>query len=109
MVTEVIAESRLQRAWLVRRAFRLGSAWTIIERAVRGTSPLVRAARALARIGRGVLGSVAGAVRLDRRRTTDGLLDATEGVGMLAGLARFTLPEYGRDERGLVRVGRLGR
>jgi len=101
---EVIAPDRTTMNWIVRRGFRLGSSWTMIERAVLGTPPLERTARAFGRMGRGVATAAGGIVTLRRARVVDGLLDITQGAGMIAGLFGVTLAEYGRDGRRLIRI-----
>ncbi len=103
---EVITPDRARLPWMMRRTFRLGSCWTMIERAVLGTTPMHRVARASARIGRGMITATIGLITLRRARVVNGILDGCEGVGMLAGVAGITLNEYGRDARRFVRVSR---
>lgn len=101
---EFIGAERTRLGWMLRRALRLGSCWSVIERSVLGPRRLQRSARALGRIARGGLRTGWGLVRLDRIDVVDGVLDAAEGVGMLAGLAGYTVAEYGRSGPRLVRV-----
>ncbi len=95
-VHELIPKSRATAGWVFRRAYRLGNSLAFCE-ADLDSSPSVlalRAAKALARIARGLLLVPASPLLGGRSTLARALHDVFRGAGMLAGLAGFTHEEY---------------
>ena len=96
VVRESIPASRANAGWIFRRAYRLGVSLTFCETDLDPSAPVfaLRAAKALARIARGLLLALASPLLGGRHVFACGLHDVCRGAGMLAGLAGFTHEEY---------------
>lgn len=103
-VLDPIPVDRLTRGWVLRRYFRAGTSWSMVEltlagrgrrRALRRVDLLARAAFQLARSAVGVAG---GAIRRDVRRRAQGLAGLAGASGMLAGATGYSYREYHRGD-----------
>lgn len=101
VVHDIVPAERTTREWVLRRAYRVGNAWSRIHLvdARAGGRALVRSGLLLRGSIRVVLGSVRFAVGLATRRLVDrarGLRTAARGAGMLAGAVGSVYSEYKR-------------
>jgi succinoglycan biosynthesis protein ExoM len=99
VVHEAVPPERVRVVWLLRRAYRLGSAWTSCELRVPG-GPGRRVTRAAK--GFGWMASGAGALPLAVVRgpgaAVEGLRRICRGAGNLAGLVGLSVAEYRRTD-----------
>jgi succinoglycan biosynthesis protein ExoM len=99
VVHETVPPERVRLAWLLRRAYRMGTAWTVCERRVRPG-----AGRRVVRIAKGFgwMASGAGALPLAVVRgpaaAVEGMRRICRGAGILAGLAGIPVLEYRRTD-----------
>jgi len=101
IVIDVVPADRLTREWVLRRAFRMGNAWSRInlDDTINGKRMVMRlnlqtkgAARVCGGIVRYLTGSLLGQLPLRAR----GLRTVARGAGMLAGSVGFVYHEYKR-------------
>jgi succinoglycan biosynthesis protein ExoM len=99
VVHETVPAERVRLAWILRRAYRTGSAWTLCERRMR---PGARRTALRAAKGFAWMASGAGALPLAAVRgpaaAVDGLRRICRGAGNLAGLAGVSVLEYQRTD-----------
>ncbi|MFZ0739695.1 MAG: glycosyltransferase [Candidatus Acidiferrales bacterium] len=92
---ERISANRANLGWLLRRAYRGGNSWVLVESTLdkRVTTRLVRVAKAFGRI---ILGCLRAPVSLfqGKAAVTRALQSICLGAGMLAGLADWDYQEY---------------
>ena len=95
IVHERISTDRGNLAWLLRRAYRGGNSWVLVESTLdkRVATRLVRVAKAFGRIFQGGLG-VPISLFLGRAAVTRALRSICLGAGMLTGLADWEYQEY---------------
>ena len=99
VVHEAVPAERVRPRWLLRRAYRTGSAWAACERRVR---PGVRTAAV--RAGKGLGWMASGAVRLaacpvgGAATAVEGMRRIFRGAGTLAGVAGLGWREYLRTD-----------
>lgn len=95
IVHERISANRANLGWLLRRAYRGGNSWVLVESALdkRVTTRLVRVAKAFGRIIQGILRAPV-SLFLGRASMTRALQSICLGAGMLAGLADWDYQEY---------------
>jgi succinoglycan biosynthesis protein ExoM len=95
IVTERISTDRANLGWLLRRAYRGGNSWALVESSLdkRGSTRLVRLVKAFGRI---ILGSVRVPVSLfgGKAGVTRALRSICLGAGMLTGFAGWKFQEY---------------
>jgi len=96
VVRESIPESRANAGWVFRRAYRLGASLSFSETDLDPSASVfaLRAAKALARISRGLLLVPASPLLGGRHVLARAVHEVCRGAGMLAGLAGFTHEEY---------------
>jgi succinoglycan biosynthesis protein ExoM len=99
VVHEVVPAERVRLAWLLRRAYRMGSAWTVCERRVRPGAGrrLVRAAKGVGWMASGA-GTLPLAVVRGPAAAVEGMRRICRGAGNLAGLAGIPVLEYRRTD-----------
>lgn len=95
IVHERISADRANLGWLLRRAYRGGNSWVLVESTLdkRATTRLVRVAKAFGRI---ILGGLRAPVSLflGKAAVTGALRSICLGAGMLTGLADWEYQEY---------------
>lgn len=104
VVIDVVPAARLTREWVLRRAYRIGNAWSRIH--LSESSPRRRLIVRGSLFARGGVRLVGGAARYAVGLLTDqlgnrarGLRTAARGAGMLAGSVGAVYHEYGRPVR----------
>ena len=95
VVHETVPAERARAGWLLRRAYRTGSAWTFCERRMRpgGRTAALRAAKAAGWMAHGVATLALAPVR-GRDAAITGLWRIARGAGNVAGLAGIGVREY---------------
>ena len=95
VVKERISSNRANVRWLLRRAYRGGNSWVLVESTLDGrmSTRLVRVAKALGRIVQGCLRTPI-SLFLGKAAVTRALQSICLGAGMLAGLADWDYKEY---------------
>lgn len=101
VVHDIVPAERITRDWVLRRAYRVGNAWSRIHltSATTGARAIVRAGLLLRGSIRVIVGSVRFAAGLATRRLVDrarGLRTAARGAGMLTGAVGSVYSEYKR-------------
>ena len=93
---ERVPAERARAGWALRRAFRTGASYTMIERAMVGDLPSLaaRVAKGLGRVAVGVL-LLAPLALTGRARALRALHRIATGAGMLSGVLRSPPPSYG--------------
>jgi len=95
---ETLVAARLSRRWFLRRRFRIGNAWALIERDIYSGvwMRLRRVAGGGKLIARSAVSALLDAIRLSPRLTTS-CGGVAEGLGMIVGAAGFAYETYGVD------------
>lgn len=104
VVVDRVPESRLTRAWVLRRAFRSGNCLSRVRLAMVSGQPelLVRlelVAPGAVRLGGGTAQALAGTVTGSLRLKAKGLRTAARGAGILTGAFGYVFSEYKRSSR----------
>ncbi len=98
-VHSLIPPSRGRMAWVLRRGYRGGSAWSRAVRLHHGSLGLMRvSAYAVLRGGRAVMTLLAGLLTLDRCRLVDGAFFTAQTLGTCVGIFGLSLNEYQRKD-----------
>ena len=95
IVREAVSLNRANLGWLLRRAYRGGNTWVLVERTLdkRVSTRLIRVAKAFARIIKGGLKAPV-SLFLGKAAVTRALRDICLGAGMLTGLVDWGYQEY---------------
>ncbi|MBN9619121.1 MAG: glycosyltransferase family 2 protein, partial [Actinobacteria bacterium] len=102
VVTDPVPVDRATRAWVLRRRFRFGNAWSRVELRLRPTAAERGVARARlvagggARVGAGLARHLVGWLTASRARRAAGLGQAARGLGMVLGAFGYVYREYRR-------------
>lgn len=102
-VVEPIAPERLNRRWVLRRAYRAGSSWSLMELALADSSAarirrrLHLASRGILKLAWGVAMMVVGVLTRDVSRKSRGAVVSASYAGLLGGTFGFSLREYARS------------
>lgn len=101
-VAEIVPETRSNRRWALRRAFRAGTTWSRMTILLAGSSR-GRGARCIELIGRAIARFLIGGATLvagiligDLERRASGAFNAVSGAGILAGAFGYKFLEYRR-------------
>jgi glycosyltransferase involved in cell wall biosynthesis len=95
VVHETVSRNRANLGWLLRRAYRSGNAWVLVESSLdkRVSTRFVRVVKALGRILQGGLRAPV-SLFLGKAAVTGALRSICLGAGMLTGLADWGYQEY---------------
>lgn len=103
VVIDVVPASRVTRDWVLRRAFRSGSSWSVTSLRLTDTAPgrvrtrAVLTGRGVVRVAGGAARFAAGTVGRSMGQRARGLRTMARGAGMLSGAWGYVYSEYKRS------------
>jgi cellulose synthase/poly-beta-1,6-N-acetylglucosamine synthase-like glycosyltransferase len=105
-VVDVVPPSRLNRRWVLQKAFRTGNSWSLValkleERPLARLGQRLRlTSQGLVRIAGGTAGFVVGVVTRSIGTRARGVRTLVRGTGMTTGAWGYSYAEYGRPREG---------
>ena len=96
VVEETVPAHRTTLRWILRRSFRIGNTHAWFDRDLDGSVPrmTLRAAKGVAWLVFGAVGTIGGAARLRAALIVNGLEQIARGAGILAGMVGYRFAEY---------------